>query len=60
MDFQTILNRHYMVKVKVSKEYNILQNKPFTVENLTENEDIISQYKNQALNVISINLNFVL
>lgn len=42
-----MVHRHYLCKVRVAYEYNIVKGyKDFTVDMITDDEDIIRQYCN--------------
>lgn len=52
MDFQDLLDRQFLCKVRVTYDYNIIKNyKDFSVDKLTDDEDIIRQYLNVIVNV---------
>lgn len=54
MDFMQMMNKSYLAKIRVSREYNIGKgSNEYTVENLTADEDIIGKYCSLVLSVPS-------
>lgn len=45
MDFMAMIQKDYLCKVRVANEYNVVKNyKDFSVDTLTDDENIIRQY----------------
>ncbi|KAL6567035.1 hypothetical protein OROMI_015439 [Orobanche minor] len=54
MDFQPILFKDYLIRIKVSREYNIVKGyNDYTVEHLTADERIIGEYCSLAMNEVA-------
>lgn len=55
MDFMTMLNKTYLVKVQVSREYNLNKgSNEYTVDNITSDKNILGQYCKFAVSVMEI------
>ncbi|KAL6533188.1 hypothetical protein OROMI_027300 [Orobanche minor] len=54
MDFQPILFKDYLIRIKVSREYNIVKGyNDYSVEHLTADERIIGEYCSLAMNEVA-------
>ncbi|KAL6570336.1 hypothetical protein OROMI_014850 [Orobanche minor] len=55
MDFQPILFKDYLIRIRVSREYNIVKGyNDYSVEHLTADEKIIGEYCSLAMNAEAI------
>ncbi|KAL6542290.1 hypothetical protein OROMI_023892 [Orobanche minor] len=56
MDFQPILFQNYLIRIRVSREYNIVKGyNDYSVEHLTADEKIIGEYCSLAMNRSQLN-----